>query len=143
MYSFYELTNGKTQTNVSDEGRIVSYQTAYGIYKKNVVLGVGIGDGRDVMAQAYEDNGIQTEKILYPHNQFLYVALVLGTLGLLYFLYCGFYLFKKYFGSSDWVNSFLLIFIVPFMVEAFLNTQYGVAIFLFFFLLLERRALSN
>lgn len=139
VYSFYELSNDTAQTNVSDEGRIVSYKTAFKVYKENLLLGVGIGDGRDAMEKAYENNGVQTERILYPHNQFLYIALVLGSLGLLYFLFCGFYLFKKYFRRSDWMASFLLIFIVPFMVEAFLNTQYGIAIFLFFFLLLERR----
>ncbi len=143
MYSISEMGNEKVQTNISDEGRIVSYQTAVNIYKEYWVLGVGVGDGQDAMAMAYDRQDIQSEKILYPHNQFIYIALVTGSIGLLYFLYCVFFFFKKHFRTSEWLGSFLLLFIIPFTVEAFLNTQYGIALFLFFFLLLQRKEVSN
>lgn len=142
IYSYYELFNTEAQTNVSDEGRIVSYQIALGVIKENILFGVGVGDGLDEMEQAYSNNQIKTTKILYPHNQFIYISLVLGVMGLLYFLYCGIYIFRKHFFRSIWIGSFLLIFIIPFMVEAFFNTQYGIALFLFFFLLLESRERS-
>lgn len=138
-YSFGQFFNETEETNISDEGRIVSYKTGLEVFKNNWLLGVGVGDGQDAMQAAYEKNNIQTVKILYPHNQFLYLALVLGLLGFCYFLYFFIYLFTRYFGTATWLSMLLLIFVVPFLVEAFLNTQYGIALFVFFFLLLERR----
>lgn len=138
-YSIEQMLNTEAQTNVSDEGRIVSYQTGLDVFRQNWLLGVGVGDGQDAMERAYKHRNILTKKILYPHNQFLYGALVLGSVGLFYFMFVSIFLFKKYFRASAWLATFLLLFIVPFMVEVFLNTQYGIALFLFFFLLLERR----
>ncbi len=140
QYAFKEMMNAKVQTNVSDEGRIVSYQTTLSILRDNWWLGVGLGDGQDEIKQVYIERGIPTEKILYPHNQFLYVALISGVLGFLYFLFVTLGVVFSSYKKSDWLSSFLLIFLVPLFVEAFFNTQYGVAIFLFFFLLLERKS---
>ena len=138
-YSFEQFFNEKSETNFSDEGRLISYETALRVVKKNWLIGVGVGDGLDAMQSAYSANNISTEKILYPHNQFLYMALILGLIGFVYLVVLVFYLFKKYFSHSAWLASFLLVFIIPLNVEAFFNTQYGIALFLFFFLLLERK----
>lgn len=143
QYAFKEMMNADLQINVSDEGRIISYQTALSILKEKWLLGVGIGDGQDEIKKLYIERGISSEKILYPHNQFLYVALVSGVLGLLYFLWVTFGIVFYNYKKSDWLSSFLLIFLVPLSVEAFFNTQYGVAIFLFFFLLLERKTVLH
>ncbi len=144
QYAFYEMFNDNTQANVSDEGRVVSYKTALGIVKNNLLLGVGIGDGLDEMNKSYAQQDIDVNgKTLFPHNQFLYVALISGLLGLLIFLFACTGIVLQNFQQSSWLASFLLIFLVPFMVEAFFNTQYGVAIFIFFFLLLRRKEICN
>jgi hypothetical protein len=142
-YSFDQLFNEKSETNISDEGRIVAFKTALRVYSDNWLIGVGAGDGFNVMKKAYSEAGIYTKKTLYPHNQFLYIALILGSVGLLYFLYLYGFLFFEYFKKSHWLGSFLLLFFVPFMVEAFFNTQYGIALFVFFFLLLDRMEKSK
>ncbi len=142
-YAFYEMLNDNSQTNVSDEGRVVSYRTSWDVIKKNVLVGVGAGDGFDEMKKAYQDQGISTEKVLYPHNQFLYVALISGTIGLLLFLFFCIVLIKENWKKSSWLSSFILIFLIPLLVEAFFNTQYGVAIFVFFFMLVRRKYLLS
>lgn len=141
-YSFEQLSNDKAETNISDEGRIVSYRAAGWVYEQHWLLGVGLGDGLDEMKAEYQRSGVSTEKILYPHNEFLYIALILGTVGLIYFLFLLFYIVRRHFLSSPWMANFFLIFFVPLMVEAFFNTQYGIALFVFFFFLLERRSES-
>lgn len=137
IYSFNELKNEKAQTNISDEGRIVSYRLAIGIIKQHLWLGVGLGDGPDQMKKAYVENNIQTQKVLNPHNQFLYTAMILGLVGFAYLLFFFAYLFWNYFLHSDLMGSFLVTFIVPILVEAFFNTQYGIALFVFFFFLIK------
>jgi len=81
--------------------------------------------------------------VLLPHNQFLLILLTLGVLGLAYFTFLVFYLFKSNFFKHNELSGFILLFIVPLSVEAFLETQYGIALFLFFFLFLKRKLENN
>ncbi len=138
-YSIEQLFNDQAQTNVSDEGRLVSYSTAFDITKEHVLLGVGVGDSYNEMERAYHNKGIVIEKVLLPHNQFLLMLLTLGIVGLAYFVFFVIYLFRKYFFKHNQLSGFLLLFVVPLSVEAFFETQYGIALFLFFFLFLKQQ----
>ena len=138
--SFKRVQKDTMEVRYSDEGRLLSYGVALDVAKRYPLLGVGVGDSYNEMENEYARQEMVTPKVLLPHNQFLFILLSLGGLGLLYFLYILYWLFKKYYGKEPVLSSFLLLFMVPLMVEAYLDTQEGIAIFLFFFLFLKRRA---
>jgi len=138
LYSFEKLLDGELE-NTSDGGRVLSYRLALDNIKANPFFGVGIGDNENAMKSAYKKNGISSSKILLPHNQFLLVMMNVGIIGFFLFLVAIGILFFNSFGQSYLMNSFLLSMLLAMMVEALWQSQYGVAIFLIFFLFLKHK----
>jgi O-antigen ligase len=138
-YSMHKIMDVNSNNATSDEGRLLSYALAIPIIKQNFALGVGVGDMQHAMEQAYIKNKKNTNgKILLPHNQLLVMQLAAGILGSLSFVW-----FMLVPWLSKYKNKLLLIglyviFILPLMVEPMHETQYGIAIHLFFFVLIVR-----
>jgi len=75
--------------NYSDGKRIGSLVAACSAYKQNWLFGYGFGDIFEGMDKGYDKvlpHVLPNSRVI-PHNQFLVVAVGLGTLGLLLFLY--------------------------------------------------------
>ena len=70
----------------SDSDRINSLIIGAEIVKENPVLGVGIGDLKDECNIKYREKFGPKKYVLYPHNQYLFIAAATGILGLLAFL---------------------------------------------------------
>jgi O-antigen ligase len=88
-----------------------------------------------VMDQAYLDRGYDAlaEKSLNPHNSFLQLAVGLGIIALLWFLFSLIYPLPTIYKNHLWIYGFFLLSIgLNFMVESMLEKQSGVIFFAFF-----------
>lgn len=143
QYTLVELRNKNLQMNISDEGRIISYQTAWKCIKENFLFGVGLGDTQKAMSQKYDEEKIVSDKNLMPHNQFLYIFLSGGLIAFLYFLLMVYKTYHLFNHKRILLTSFLIVMIMPLLVEAFFATQYGIGIYLIFLLMFYRFELIN
>jgi O-antigen ligase len=144
-YLKFTLDNLKNQVNdteISDEGRIISYKLAIHIAKKNLFFGIGAGDIKDKMEQAYlEKIGSKNVKTLLPHNQFLVMLLVGGIPAILIFLF--FILVPSTtipFRKFPLLKYFWLVMWVPLLVEPLHEAQISLTLHLFFLFLLNKLA---
>ncbi len=135
MYSLNEYRKGNVTADFSDIGRIISYQLAAKIIRENPLLGVGAGDIRSEMKEKYEQYSPNTkpEQRIVPHNQIMEVSLAGGIITLSVFLVWLFYPIRKIkknrsglFLFATWFGLLLCL-----MVEAMLEVQFGVSIYLF------------
>jgi O-antigen ligase len=118
----------------SNTARLYSWSTAFTLIKENPI-GVGTGDINDAMVSAYKKQGLDelAAKSLNPHNEFLQIAVALGILPALLFLFSLFYPFGKVIRNKDWIYGiFLLSVFIQFSVESMLEKQSGVIFFAFF-----------
>ncbi|MBK7690336.1 MAG: O-antigen ligase family protein [Bacteroidetes bacterium] len=140
-YSLEQMNNTEKEANISDEGRLISYQYALEIIRNHPIIGVGIGDVYGQMKQRYsrdfQDKEVTT---LLPHNQFLMAGVGLGIIGILYLLLLQFSIFKLVKKNDFLYLSFCIVMLFTMMIEPLYETQYGTCIFLFFLLLLMKRS---
>lgn len=144
--------DGKNVNNYSDGNRMLSWQLAWEIGNENPLIGVGIGDVKDKVNHIYETRypythwrvgkliyyrGIAPNNRLIPHSQFMYIFAGCGWLGLLWFLATCFY---PYVNGRLRQVSLLMVFntivLTSFISESTLEIQLGVALHLFFMVLL-------
>ncbi len=141
-YSIEQIKNTTTQANISDEGRIVSYQVFKNVYAKNILIGVGAGDVFDAMQVQYQSQFRGAAKnitVLLPHNQLMVFLLVAGLIGgLAYGVFLLLPFFYKRYRTSLLFVVFWTILLIPQMVEPLFETQYGIALHLFFYVLIIR-----
>jgi O-antigen ligase len=135
QYSILEIKNNTTNTHISDNGRLTSYNYAIDIIKKKPILGVGFGDIMHEMKQYYKPN----DNIILPHNQFLMLGTSAGILAMLFLVFLILYQLKFATTRNPLFIHFWLIMLLAFMVEPMLETQYGTCLYLFFLLLILKR----
>jgi O-antigen ligase len=85
--------------NYSDSERIGSIQVGWEIWRDNPLVGVGFGDIKDQCIERYRAVFGPEKYVLYPHNQYLFIAVAAGIIGLFFFLIV--FLFPYYF----WRNT--------------------------------------
>lgn len=144
VFMKHELTKVKdesatVQYNYTDNNRILSYQVAWDNIKDHFWLGVGTGDLRDKMTETYKEKypGIPDAGILrVPHMQVLSTAMGIGVPAAL--LCIGGLLLAPLLLSYRcrlYMRVNMLMMFLYFMVDAHLEIQFGILIFLFFTLL--------
>jgi O-antigen ligase len=139
-YSFEQMKNANKESNISDEGRLISYDYALQSIKQNSILGVGYGDIFHQMEWHYKQEfKDKNANVLLPHNQFLVVGLAIGILGIIYLLVLQILLFIKSYKSGFLVSIIWFIFFFAMMIEPLYETQYGTCLFLFITLFLIKR----
>lgn len=127
--------------------RIRAMQAGWLVFTENPWKGVGLGDLKPAIVQAYDDMDAQLlpENQILPHNQFVNFMATIGVFGLLLFLL--FWLSPFQFYSSIQNPLLLLQFMVlsftAMNLEALLERQIGTAFFTFFFLLLSTASRSK
>lgn len=113
--------------NYSDSQRIISYQIAIHLIKKHPVLGVGFGDAKDEIYQVYADEYSEMNPML-PHNQFLFIAVGTGILGVLLFLFFSFFpIFYQNRYTDSLYLSIQIVSILSFIPETTIETAIGTA----------------
>jgi O-antigen ligase len=140
-YSYSEMKNDKLQMNVSDEGRMISYNYAFDIIKKNRFYGVGLGD-------VYHEMDIRLKRdipyfegdAILPHNQFLMMGTAVGILGILYLFILQLQLLLQSKKRGFLYTCIWLILFIGMMIEPFYETQYGACLYLFLLLLVWKQA---
>jgi len=129
------VQQGKGDYNYSDIGRIISYRVCATNIAESPVWGVGAGDVRDVMAEGYRKHfpTVPEENMLIPHNQYLFTILAVGILlssALVAMTLSP--LFIRVRNSRVFLMITTLCMLSALMVEASLEIQFGVLIYLFF-----------
>jgi O-antigen ligase len=140
QYSISAMFNHTQETNISDEGRLISYRFGTNIIKNNAWIGVGAGDVMDAMtkqyALAFADN--KEIEVLLPHNQCMMMMLVAGIFGgIIYIIFLCLPLLI-YYRQSLLFTGFWVVLLVPQLVEPLHETQYGITIHIFFYALIVR-----
>jgi O-antigen ligase len=122
------------------DDRIIIWESAGKIIKRNLLIGVGIGDVRNELVKEYGRIGEEGLKLgrYNTHNQFVEVLLENGMIGLLLFLILfGFMIFISFSEKNLLYGLFILIVSIFFMFETVLYRLAGISFFsLFSFLLL-------
>lgn len=139
-YVGYEIHSvrhsGHFDYTLSDAGRMITYYIGYDYIKKHPLLGSGAGDLMREMRKGYEGHypDVPTEQQYGPTNQFMYTAMAIGiplSLALLAMVSSSFFLkspHRIYLVMTSLAMSLSL------MVEAMLELQFGVFVYLFFIL---------
>jgi len=130
------------QVNGSIDGhsvfqRIELWKAALGIIKKNLLFGVGTGD----MVTAYEEQLRIMDSQLYgkklrSHNQFLSILSALGIIGFIVFFISLFYpafYYNRF--KNFYFTVFFIIIMLSMINEDTIESQSGVTIFTFFYIL--------
>ncbi|WP_170179732.1 O-antigen ligase family protein [Flavivirga rizhaonensis] len=139
---FYEILNVKdirkgeiTSSNI----RYTIYKCSFDLFKKEPLLGYGVGDANNELIKSYKDI---SSKLFYDrynsHNQYLSFLLRIGLIGLILILASFFFLFSKGIKNSNYL--FLMVFsfyLLEMFTENILERQDGVIFYSFFVSLLQ------
>lgn len=121
--------------NLSDQGRLITYDIALGKMKTSGILGTGAGDILDVMSEGYDEKypEVPQELRFVPINQYLLEIFAFGwILGLVPIVLMSFSLFfDRQRPGQFFIALGALILIVSMMVEAMLQVQMGIFVYLF------------
>jgi O-antigen ligase len=143
-YSIYEMRNGDLQSNISDEGRLISFRFAIEIIKQSPIIGVGLGDVEDEMDIRFKrDVPSFNGRALLPHNQFLMIGVAFGVFGIVYLVLLQLALIWHA-KRNDFLYSIIwLMLIFAMMIEPLYETQYGTCLYLFLLLLTYKNGLQT
>jgi O-antigen ligase len=113
--------------------RLLSYEVALNILAQKPFTGVGAGDLYPVIRQRYIEHYPNLIPFfrLVPHNQFICTALMVGiplSCSLFIMVFSAVHRLRRYFFPI--VNLCLMI--ISLIIEAMLEVQYGVFVYLFF-----------
>ncbi len=142
-YATYDLMmyfQDKSDANLSDGGRIISWKAGMAVGNQNPWLGVGIGDLLGEMNKTYESQFPQiTEEFRFiPHNQFVTTYAAFGLVGLLWFSSVFFYplFYRRHYRHVLMVALHLIVF-TSFLSDATIENQIGTAFYLIFLLTIK------
>lgn len=118
----------------SDSERINSLLIGYEIFKENIWVGTGIGDFQSVCAEKYNTSWGPEKKVLYPHNQFLFILGACGIIGFVLFL-LGMYGPWLWSGIPKFIPLILLLTVasLTFMVDNILERSFSAGWLAFFY----------
>lgn len=121
--------------NLSDQGRLITYDIAWHQMQKGTALGTGAGDIIPVMNEGYDERypEVPADLRFVPINQFLLEFFAFGwILGLPLILMTLSLVLNKQVQGQFFMNLTVVIFIFSLMVEAMLQIQMGIFLYLFF-----------
>ena len=133
IYHFSEEVNEKDWNGINL--RLAKWVCALDVVKQYPLTGVGTGDVKDEMVNAYRNRNFQfaVEKRFDPHNQYLDTAVSIGLIGLLVLLGCYFYPLYCAIQRKSWLfTSFMILIIFSSITESILSSAQSI-IFLCFF----------
>jgi O-antigen ligase len=134
---FYELIDKqsfeKIDINNSTNVRFHIFKASIQLIKESPVFGYSIGDVQDELDAKYSAMALNLPKSKFnSHNQYLFICLNSGLMGLLIFLFSIAYVFKTAVLKRDYfLLGILVFFLVAFLFENVLSRQSGVILFSF------------
>lgn len=148
-YFKYELDlikKNEIKAGHSDAQRLVSIQLGIEVAKENWLLGVGAGDIKTAMTEKYRQYfGNEKFTVKTPHNQFVYVWVCIGIVGLLIFIAAFFYpLLIPSMRANVLFIVFLITILLSLLTEHTFEIQIGTAFYMLFCMLfLNQRKLNK
>jgi O-antigen ligase len=133
----------------STELRLLVWDAAQEVFKRNSLIGVGVGDAKDELLTEYERQEIYgaTERNLNAHNQFLQTGVAIGLGGFLWLIAMLLIpLWQAIRSRAYEIVALLSLFILYALTESVLEIQAGVVFYAFFnalFAFRETRTASN
>ena len=151
-YKFYETINDFVvdDANLNSTNSVTLHYRSWMcslelMNHQNMLMGVGVGDDEGQLNECYSSHGwnLMREESFNSHNEYLTILMRLGLVGLASF--AGMLVFAIY--SSIAKNDFfmmmiMMLFIVCFIGESFLETQKGITAYWLFLSMLVNRNLS-
>ncbi|GAA4463686.1 hypothetical protein GCM10023093_12730 [Nemorincola caseinilytica] len=138
-FTIFMYKHGNETHNLGDVGRLVSYQLATDLIKAHPLTGVGAGDIKGEMDKLYMERypNIDERSRLFPHNQFLTVAVGCGLFAMALFAIWVLWPLTKLRRNRQSFFFFIvwLILLVQLMIEPVLEVQFGVFVYVYFLLL--------
>ena len=140
IYTWYRYMDNDKTGKLGDLSRLASYDIALKLIKEHPLIGVGTGDIWPEMIVGYSrwyPSITEERNKLIPHNQFLTVAVGCGLPALAIFILWVF-MPLRWLGRNRESFFFFIIWLallIQLMIEPFLESQFGVFVYLFFILL--------
>ena len=124
--------------------RMIMWNTSWEVWKESFLLGTGTGDYSAELTKRNFNKGNYgvAKEELNSHNQFLNTGVQLGAVGV-FVLFMLFFSSIRYFLRSTWRWMILVVFLINFLVESFLETQAGIVLFCILILLFFNPKLNN
>ncbi len=126
-------------SNRSISMRFATWQTAWHVFQKNWIFGVGISDIDTAIDKQYDLETFKLNKgnrLKDLHNQFFEYSLGFGIIGLFALIFTIFYPFYfNNFRNNDILIQLICICSVAMTAESLLERQVGICFFTFFYLL--------
>ncbi len=133
LFFLEKSKNSGDFTGNSLSEKLVYQKMGFRLAKDNFILGTGAGDYKKELFQHFynEYPEIESNKIRYPHNQFLSVIGRVGVVGLLVLIYLLYLLFTykvddRYFNMR---RAFVIISFCSFLTEDTIDNQAGITFF--------------
>ncbi|GAA4298941.1 O-antigen ligase family protein [Nibribacter koreensis] len=126
--------------------RMAKWRCALDVIEQNPLIGVGVGDVKDEIVQAYQNRGFlyAVQNRFDPHNQFLEITMATGIMGLLVFVWLLYHSLHLFWRTQNWMAmAFMVLLLFSSMTESLLRTQEGVAFYIFFWCLFVAYSLSK
>ena len=139
-YNLYRRFNNPNGGSLSQ--RIEFTRASLHLIKRHPWFGVGTGDVPQAFAQAYDDiqSPLKEEFRFRAHNQYLAIAVAFGLVGLVFFLFVLLYPWLSSRKNHTYLYmAFLCIMLLSMFPEDTLETQAGVSLFAFFWVLLPHK----
>ncbi len=127
------LKNNKLE-RLSDSKRIATIEAAIVEGREHWLLGIGIGDVQDATTNYLQKHYPNIADLgVVPHNQYLFVWMGMGTIGLLLFMFLLLYplFYLQSYRNSHFVSLYFIL-LSSCLVEHTLETQIGTAFFTLF-----------
>jgi O-antigen ligase len=139
-YALEMISKDNLKSSVLKDERYNIWRSAFGVIKKNFILGVGTGDASNELKKEFIKRGYVEGYYdnMNSHNQYIEILLESGIIGLIIFL--SFQIYMTYIAISDrnlLYGLFIIMMVVFFSFETLLNRLAGITFYpLFSFLLL-------
>jgi len=136
-YDVYQKTGNPSGSSMMQ--RIEYVRASIGILRHNLIFGVGTGDLDDAFNHQFEEMNTPLEKQyrFHAHNQYLGIAVALGLIGLIWFLFALIYPGIKTGAFNDYFyTAFFMMIVVSMFSDDTIETQAGATLFSFFFCIL-------
>jgi len=134
IWQIGELYRGKW-LYYSDLERLKSIQAGWQMVKEHPILGTGAGDINESTKINYQ-KVFNHQDIRFPHNQFIFSWAYYGILNVLVLVFLmALSLFDPKAWQKEWIPALQIIVWSSMLYEHTLNTQIGIALFLFVYLI--------
>lgn len=131
-YSIENLSAQPIDSTLKTDPRLLIWQSAIGVIRKNLILGVGTGDATNSLTEEFLARGYVTGFYdnLNAHNQFLEILLENGFIGLIMFLSIFGYMMHIAVSQRNLLlGLFIVSIIIFFLFETMLNRLAGISFF--------------